>query len=68
MLGQALKRRATLQRLTQPSGRLSDTPRIAHHLGEKEVPPPFALLVLAQDRRDVGARRISPESVGRDDG
>src|SRR5947208_4131088 len=31
---------------------------------EIEVPPPAALLVLAQDRRDVGAVRVPPDRVG----
>ena len=47
---------------------LADAPRVAHHLREPEVPPPVVLLVLAQDRRHVGARRVPPDSVGRDDG
>ncbi len=47
---------------------LADAPRVAHHLREPEVPLPVVLLVLAQDRRHVGARRVPPDSVGRDDG
>src|SRR5437764_14294882 len=47
---------------------LADAPRIAQHLREIEVPPPVALLVLAQDRRDVGTLRVPPDRVGRDDG
>src|SRR5438477_2980070 len=46
---------------------LADAPRIAQHLREIEVPPPAALLVLAQDRRDVGALRVPPDRVGRYD-
>ena len=46
---------------------LADAPRVAQHLREIEVPPPVVLLVLAQDRHDLGARRVPPERVGRDD-
>src|SRR5207244_4971759 len=46
---------------------LADAPRVAQHLREIEAPPPAALLVLAQDRRDVGALRVPPDSVGRYD-
>ena len=46
---------------------LADAPRVAQHLREIEVPPPVVLLVLAQDRRHVGARRVPPDRVGRDD-
>ena len=47
---------------------LADAPRVAHHLREPEVPLPAVLLVLAQDRRHVGTRRVAPDSVGRNDG
>ena len=47
---------------------LADAPRVAHHLREIEVAPPVVLLVLAQDLRHVGARRVPPERVGRDNG
>jgi hypothetical protein len=38
--------------------------RASRSLGEIEVPPPVALLVLAQDRRDVGSLRVAPDGVG----
>src|SRR6202022_3742172 len=44
---------------------LADTPRVAHHLREIEVPPPVAPLALAQDRRDIRALRVPPNGVGR---
>ncbi len=47
---------------------LADAPRVAHQVREIEVQPPVVLLVPAQDRRYVGARRVPPESVGRNDG
>ena len=47
---------------------LADPPRVPHHLWEIEVPPPAIVLVLAQDPRDVRARRVPPDGVRRDDG
>src|ERR1700733_8313211 len=47
---------------------LADAPRVAQHMWEKQVASPVVRLVLTQDRHHIGARRILPDSVGRDDG
>ena len=42
---------------------VADAPSVAQHLREPEVSPPVVLLVLAQDRGHVGARRVPPDCV-----